>query len=178
MYTIYQLTNQINSKRYIGFTTKSIPEKRFNEHVNSANCGGTTYLHKAIRKYGSKNFIFEILAQGENDYDGLHVAEPSFIKRINPEYNLTAGGEGTLGFRHDKVSLMKISSAHKGKSVSEETRKRLSLAGMGKSFSESHKKALSLAMKGKTLPARSEDHKKKLSLSRKKNKLCRPSTLG
>lgn len=40
--------------------------------------------------------------------------------------NETMGGEGSVGYKHSKESLAKISATQKGKKVSEETRKKIS----------------------------------------------------
>lgn len=56
---LYRILNKINGKIYIGQT--SVGEKRWQNHVNAARKGSTTYLCNAIRKHGVDNFIFEIL---------------------------------------------------------------------------------------------------------------------
>lgn len=82
---IYCITNNINSKRYIG-KTKFSAEKRFQKHVYSANSGSDTYFHKAIRKYGKENFTILVLEESE--------AEEYWIAKLRPEYNMTKGGDG------------------------------------------------------------------------------------
>jgi group I intron endonuclease len=82
---IYCITNTINSKQYIGKTQFSV-EKRFKKHVYSANAGSNTYFHKAIRKYGIKAFKLDIIEESDN--------EKYWISQLNPEYNMTKGGDG------------------------------------------------------------------------------------
>lgn len=85
---IYQITNKINGKFYIGKTTKSA-EERFNQHFyNHKN--GNTYLYKAMRKYGVHNFQIDILENTEL----LNEREIYWIKTLNPQYNMTVGGDG------------------------------------------------------------------------------------
>ena len=55
---IYQITNKINNKKYIGKTIKSL-STRFYNHCYSSKNGSTTYFHKALRKYGKNNFFIE-----------------------------------------------------------------------------------------------------------------------
>ena len=61
---IYCFTNLINNKKYIGSTTQN-PNIRFNQHIYNAtheNAHQYNYpLYSAMRKYGLKNFTFEIL---------------------------------------------------------------------------------------------------------------------
>lgn len=59
----------------------------------------------------------------------------------------------------------------KGKTFSEEYKKKLSLAHLGKTFSEEHKKKISLSHLGKTF---SEKHKNNLGLSISKAKFNKP----
>jgi len=56
---IYQITNSINKKRYIGKTSKSI-EERFARHLKSSRLGGPWAISRAIRKYGEKQFKIEL----------------------------------------------------------------------------------------------------------------------
>ena len=63
---IYQITNDINNKIYIGKTEFSI-EKRFKEHCHDAfqkHCEKRP-LYSAIRKYGIEHFHIELLEETE-----------------------------------------------------------------------------------------------------------------
>jgi group I intron endonuclease len=90
MYIIYRVTNNINKKCYIGFTTRSA-EQRFIEHCRLSQ---RTYFHNAIKKYGKDNFTVDILCQGEDEEAGLNIAESLMIDHFKPAYNHTTGGEG------------------------------------------------------------------------------------
>lgn len=85
---IYQITNQVNSKFYIGKTSKNINE-RFSKHCqNSKN--QNTYLYKAMRKYGIENFSIEVLETTSNASE----REIYWIETLSPHYNMTKGGDG------------------------------------------------------------------------------------
>jgi hypothetical protein len=58
--------------------------------------------------------------------------------------NLTDGGEGALGRKYitSEETKIKLSQAHKGKTVSEDVRKIMSIARKGKPLSEKHKLSL------------------------------------
>lgn len=171
MFAIYQLTNLINNKKYIGVTTKLPPEKRFYDHIKTARNGSRYHLHKAIRKYGKDKFLFEVLEIGENEDYGLNVAEPMYVVWMKPEYNMTGGGNGTLQWTEDAKARLK-------KPKTEEHKRKLSLSHIGKKrppFSESWKEnmrkrqlGVSPWNKGKT---HSPETKLKISYTLKENYL-------
>jgi group I intron endonuclease len=98
---IYKITNNINEKFYIGFTSQKNPKLRFNQHLSSARSkkSNNQPIIRAIKKYGEDNFSFEILLEGDEDFL-LKKEEPRLIEELKPEYNATFGGEGVLGYKH------------------------------------------------------------------------------
>ena len=85
---LYKITNILNDKCYIGFTSLSV-EKRFITHIkNSKYKRNSQKLYNAMRKYGVENFIVEQIYQGD---DALQ-REDEFIKKYKAEYNMTEGG--------------------------------------------------------------------------------------
>jgi len=125
MFTIYQVTNTINGKCYVGYNSHFNERKRFNEHSQSAKRGSVLPLHAAIRKYGKKNFSLSILETGENEEYGLKVAEPMYIAWLKPEYNICSGGEGTPGRVWSEESRRKSSAKQKGRKLTEEHKEAL-----------------------------------------------------
>lgn len=91
MAEIYLITNTVNSNRYVG-KTKGTAKSRFVGHVYDAKHGSNTNIAKAIKKYGSKAFVFEALEKVE--VQDLDDRERFYIAAISPEYNMTGGGEG------------------------------------------------------------------------------------
>lgn len=85
---IYLIENNITNDKYIGYTSGS-EQKRFIKHKSNARQGGQTYLYRAMRKYGFENFKVSVL-----DKDGDYNDEVNWISKMNPEYNMTEGGEG------------------------------------------------------------------------------------
>ncbi len=152
MYHIYQITNIINKHRYIGFTSKRNPYDRWSVHKAYAKrfySRGKSHLYCAMRKYCIENFSFEILAWGDDEKVGLKIVEPLFLEMFSPEYNMTKGGEGMLGYKHTEESKKKVSGENHycfGTKLSEETRKAISLANTGKQYTEdrlaAHKKRM------------------------------------
>jgi group I intron endonuclease len=95
-FVVYQITNTLNGKRYIGYTSKTL-EQRFREHKSSARKGSNFYLHCAIRKYGESQFTSEVLCE-EKELAGVKESEILYILDRNPEYNMTLGGDGVHGY--------------------------------------------------------------------------------
>lgn len=85
---IYQITNLVNSKTYIGKTDKTIQE-RFQRHRYNSKIKDT-YLYRAMRKYGVDKFTIEILEETLNGNE----REIYWIETLKPEYNMTIGGDG------------------------------------------------------------------------------------
>ena len=119
IYSIYKVVNQINGKVYIGFDSKW-PNRKI-RHLKDARSkrsrAHNDIFHKAIRKYGQENFVWEVIYQSK---DGKHckdnmenyfiVENHSFINFENSNgYNMTLGGDGMLGFKHSEKSKLKNS---------------------------------------------------------------------
>jgi len=114
---VYKYTNEINGKVYVGITTRTV-EIRHKEHLKKIN--DNYVFHRALKKYGANNFKLEVLRECK-DLDELKVVEMFYIKElssfINAEnsngYNMTFGGEGTVGFKHSVKTRLNFSIAKK-----------------------------------------------------------------
>lgn len=113
---IYLATNLINGKRYVGITAKRI-SYRAADHWYAANkLNSKALMHRAMRKYGREMFHFVKLTECEKYTDGIK-EEVRLISILKPEYNLTAGGEGMVGYKHTPEVLKHLSESKKGKPV-------------------------------------------------------------
>ena len=114
---IYKITNIINNKIYIGQTRKTT-NQRWSEHISAANANPDSQdynylLHKAIRKYGSNNFLVETIEEIEKE-ELLSDREQYWINFYNScileeesnGYNMTYGGEGRSYINKQKVFEM------------------------------------------------------------------------
>ena len=90
---VYSITNTINGKKYVGVTARDI-QLRLNEHKRRAMLEPVTVLQHAMVKYGIDCWHIEVLEDGFDDIDSLFLAERRWIADVNPEYNMTAGGDG------------------------------------------------------------------------------------
>jgi group I intron endonuclease len=92
IFSIYKITNQINQKLYIGYTENTT--KRWRDHKSSKD---QIHLHRAMRKYGTNAFSFEIIYQSQDKKYTLEIMEPYFIAEYDTYkngYNGTTGGSG------------------------------------------------------------------------------------
>lgn len=113
--TIYMITNLINNKQYIGQTIRK-PSVRFAEHLSVSQKSNYMAVHRAIKKYGSKNFQFSILEQCPQEL--LDEKETYYIKKyntFNEGYNSTLGGQKGNKLFIDSKEMIKI--YHKLKSA-------------------------------------------------------------
>jgi uncharacterized protein YeaC (DUF1315 family) len=89
----------------------------------------------------------------------------------NYGYNMTEGGDGTLGLKCSEETKRKIGSSNTGKKHTEENKKKMSLSRKGrklKPLTEEHKRKVGDAQRGKKL---SDEHRKIISDSQKGRKL-------
>lgn len=114
---IYKATNLINSKIYIGLTTKSLEQRKYKHIRDAFNNDSIFAFHKALRKYKQNNFIWEVIDTAKTQ-DELNEKEIHWIEFYNSfgvnGYNLTRGGEGRSGYSLSVETRKKISEAHQG----------------------------------------------------------------
>jgi group I intron endonuclease len=122
MFTIYRIVGP-TGKCYIGQTRLPLVV-RWRTHVSRAFSSAKNqckHLANAIRKYGKDSFIIESLSvvdtkERANDLEKLLIQKFN-LRDPKVGYNITAGGDGSLGIRGHKLS--------------EEHKKKLSLAKIG-----------------------------------------------
>ena len=100
---IYKITNDINGKVYVGWTSFSI-EQRFKLHLSDATKGSMRHrpLYSAIQKYGKEHFHIEIVEETTEpqEREQYWIA---YYDSYQHGYNATLGGEGRLQYDHDKI---------------------------------------------------------------------------
>lgn len=174
---IYQATNTVTGKSYIGQTIAKLT-KRKRAHHNDVNNGSTTYFHSALRKHSFENFEWSILEEGKT-LDELNLLEPEYIEKLGTlapnGYNLTTGGKNCkaseiakakissslmgnkrhLGHKHTRAAKAKMGAVHignqnwLGKKHTDSTKTKISVALLGRRLTEEHKKKISLTQIGK-----------------------------
>lgn len=175
-YTIYKVTNKLNGKIYIG--------KHQTKNPNDLYYGSGKAILAAIKLHGKENFSKEILfifdTEKEMNEKEKELITEEFVSRQDT-YNLGVGGEGGPHFKGKTFSEeSKKKMSRKGKPVSFETRMKLSNSNKGRIVSEETREKLSIAAKNRKYTKRvkeeskqkymmSNEHKEKISLSLKKS---------
>ena len=154
-YTIYQITNTLNGKIYIG--------KHQTENINDGYFGSGTALRDAIKKYGKQHFSKEVLFVFDNEAEmnqkERELITEEFVQRQDT-YNLGVGGEGGPHFKgktHSKETIEKMVK-NRVFVVTDEYRKKRSEINKNRVLSDIAKKNISNAAK----KPKSEETKNKL----------------
>ena len=82
---VYKITNTITNDFYIGSSNNV--KRRWREHKwkSTWNKQPNSQLYKDMQKYGVDKFVFEILAEVEENF--LKETEQQFIELLKPTYN-------------------------------------------------------------------------------------------
>ena len=160
----YMVTNNINGKVYVGSHSWD------GNGMDPNYYGSGTAITRAVKKYGKENFQVEVLYYydtiEECRADEERILTEYDVKNCPHSYNIKNAAVGWTsedlkGKTVSEETRKKLSQAFKGekhpnygKHLTEETRKKISQAHKGKTvtFSEEHRKNLSQAMKGKNNP--------------------------
>ena len=157
---IYKITNQVNSKIYIG--------KHSTDNLDDGYMGSGILICKAENKYGIENFTKEYLAFCDTE-EKLNWFEKFYIKKYKARevgYNLTDGGDGGSGYKHTDEYKKRMSALYKGSGnpmygknaedymtddAKKEKHRKVSESNKGKHFmSDEQKQKISHINKGRT----------------------------
>jgi len=130
--------NNLNGKTYVGSAINL--SKRLGSYFNEKELNKNPRpIQDALLKYGHLNFTLEILEYCSKAK--LLEREQFYLDLLIPDYNILKYAYSLLGFKHSEETLEKLktrivspehkeilSSIHKGKLVSEETRNKLAAA--------------------------------------------------
>ena len=120
---IYKATSATTGKVYIGQTTQTLQE-RISQHNSHAYGHQYNYhFHNAIRKYGAKDFTYEIIEDGIKSAETLNERERYWISYYNSYYdgyNSTMGGDGTVR-RDDELIVKLFNEGHTTQEICEIT---------------------------------------------------------
>jgi group I intron endonuclease len=170
---IYKTTNLINNRYYIGLHSTN--------DLDDGYLGSGTYIRRAIKKHGKKNFKREILEFCKSRKDVI-LREKELVTLLEVgDYecmNMIQGGQSAEIITHTEETRRKISNALKGRKVtwadkisksntgktrSKEVRKKYSDIAKNRTFSEETRKRMSESNRG----YQSQESKQKISKSNK-----------
>lgn len=162
--SVYIFMNIIDCKKYVGFTVNL--KRRIIAHLSLK--GGRSYFHSALKKYGPDNFWLATIPVG-NEYlakeleMGL-ISKWKTHKNSSRGYNMTSGGQGSVGYKHTEEALEKM----RNKIVSEETKQKLREINLNRPpISEETRQKLSEAGKGRIVSEETRQKLRRLSTGRK-----------
>ena len=175
---------------YVGKDSNIDKKKRHRQHLAPSN-----YNAQQINRILQNNpdrYIYRVLWEIDDCTDNhLNQMEIFYIKKYDPQFNFTEGGDGISGFKHSEEARKKMSENHRdvsgtnnpmygktgenspryGKTLSEETRKKISESMKGKTLSEETRKKMSEAHKGENNHMYGKTHsletRKKMSEAKK-----------
>lgn len=130
---IYQITNNINGKIYVGKTVKNNIQERWKEHLKDykkPRCEKRP-LYDAMNKYGSENFSIKELE--ECSLEELNDKEIYWIEKLGSfkyGYNATIDGDGKQYIDYDLVcetykNLKSVKNTAKQLGISEDSVSRI-----------------------------------------------------
>jgi len=142
-YTVYKTINLINGNYYIGVHKT--------KNLNDSYLGSGKILKQAIKKYGSSNFIKEILFIFDNPEEAYNkereIVNSDFVKETNT-YNVAIGGIPTTDFYPHRIYLSGDKHPMWGKKHSEESNKKRAKKLLGKKMSDAARANMSKSQKG------------------------------
>lgn len=198
VWTIYKITNTVNTKLYIGITKRYLSARWWYHKYNARDNGANTAIARAMRKHGMGNFSIEVICTAISLREAVAI-ERGLIAAYGTfrplGYNLTVGGEGVerpgrppspetiakmraakLGRKNTPEHIANSAAAHRGLKHSAETKQRFSdmRKGIPKGpRSEEHRRNIANAHRGKkTGPQTAETiEKRRRTLTGKKRSL-------
>lgn len=114
---IYKISNDINSKIYIGQTVLSLRERIYCYKKECRANPNSRPIIRAMNKYGFEHFFFEVIHEGIRTKEELDKLERYYIANFHSlcsenGYNIELGGNSAG--KHSEETKRKISEAQKG----------------------------------------------------------------
>lgn len=149
------IDKKTNSIIYVGKDSNIQHDTRNKEHFCKSK-----YNEQQINRVIQNNpnrYQYKVLKKGNFSQELLNSLEIIYIKRYNPLFNFTKGGDGCMGYKHTKSARKKISNAMLGNKHFE-----------GKHHSEKTKEKIRQSKIGEKNPMKKKENREKVSKSLKK----------
>jgi group I intron endonuclease len=140
-YGIYCIRNVINNKKYIGQTGENFQRRYWHHKWKLENeCHDNQYLQLSWNKYGSENFVFEVIEVVDDIslLDNKEIEHIELYKNQNLSYNILLGGKGRRGFKMKESTKKLIAKKNKihmtGRKLSLTTKLKMSESRTGQPY--------------------------------------------
>lgn len=110
---VYKITNDVNEKIYIGKTELANPHDRWKEHLSDyiKERNANRPLYKAMKKYGSEHFHFEVIEETNDTCEREKYWIDSLRTYVGFKdckgYNATLGGDGKSYLQLNEEEVIK-----------------------------------------------------------------------
>lgn len=136
--TIYKITNMETGRCYVGATVGPIL-RRLRGHWNqtTGKVASKQRLHRSMQKHGFKTFCIEALAEAVNQREAIAIERAMIAEHntLSPNgYNLSTGGEGSLGRHVSKETRQALREYRTGLKWSDESRAKASASHKGQKW--------------------------------------------
>lgn len=145
---IYKIVSEKTNDCYIGSASNLSNRKSDHFRTLKVNKHGNPNLQAHANKYGISDLRFSIIEFC--DKPDLKNREQFYMDKLSPTFNIHKKSTSPEGRTVSEETKKKISESHKGLTHTKETKKKLSEYWTGKPKSEETKKKMSEAQKGKT----------------------------
>ena len=154
MFSVYVLTCTVNGQSYVGITKMAVM-RRVQKHRSEAQKGAGWVLHAAMRKHGVDSFVVETLAVVPDRASAGTMEQAAIVtlnSRVPAGYNVTAGGDGTHGYRHTAEWRAELSRRYTGRKMPVEAVEKTRKALTGRKMSPAACAAMARAQTGRKHP--------------------------
>ena len=86
LYRIYRVTNLLNGKIYIGYTSQTLSKRRYFQIKKSKY--SKFLFHKAITKYGVENFVWDTIFSHQDETITKYIMETFYIIKYISRRNI------------------------------------------------------------------------------------------
>ena len=125
-----------NGKIYVGITSWPVKHR----WENGAGYPRCTVFYRAIKKYGWENFQHNIIATGLGEGTAKNMEKDliAFNKAKGISYNITDGGDGTLGRPCSELNREMTRNIWKGKKIPRDIVEKSAASRRGRRLSQDH----------------------------------------
>lgn len=147
-WTIYEHISPSN-KVYVGITSYKNVNQRWRKGNGYIKC---VVFYRAIQKHGWDNIKHNIIATNLGEYTAKNMEKDliAYYKSKNISYNITDGGDGTVGVPCRNEQKERVGNIWRGKKIPEDIRHKMSISHLGKSITKEHRENIRKSKLGNT----------------------------